>query len=169
VFAEVALRLTCILVFALAIAGCRQLAPYGQSPDDTLDACCAALDAGLDSGSVDVTDSGSVDQVVLEASMVDAGNAEAAASFDAGDDASPVDASSADLPADAGLIPGDLDGDGKVDQGDYSLFQAAFGRCKGEAGYLAAADYDGDDCITLVDYQLWYALYKQTLQDGGVG
>ena len=30
----------------------------------------------------------------------------------------------------------------------------------GQAGYNAAADMDGDHCITLVDYQMWRCYYK---------
>jgi hypothetical protein len=39
---------------------------------------------------------------------------------------------------------GDLDFDADVDEGDRELFAQAFGKSEGQAGYLAAADLDGD-------------------------
>ena len=54
----------------------------------------------------------------------------------------------------------DLDGSGAVDEGDVNVFKVAFGKCQGNPGYDARADYDGDNCVTLVDYQKWYAAYK---------
>lgn len=62
-------------------------------------------------------------------------------------------------PEPAQTTPGDLTGDGAVDGSDFSRFLATFGRCEGQAGYLADADYDGDQCITFVDYQTWYGYY----------
>jgi hypothetical protein len=55
---------------------------------------------------------------------------------------------------------GDLDGDNDIDAADYSRFTAAFGRCRGAAGFLAAADLDDSGCVNFVDYQRWNALYK---------
>jgi hypothetical protein len=60
-------------------------------------------------------------------------------------------------------VPGGLDGDGDVDADDYALFHAALGACIGAARYLAAADYDGDGCISLGDYRTWYGYYRAYL------
>jgi hypothetical protein len=54
---------------------------------------------------------------------------------------------------------GDLTGDGLVDVTDRNLLRQSLGKCQGTAGYLAEADYDGDNCITQRDYQAWYAHY----------
>jgi hypothetical protein len=63
-------------------------------------------------------------------------------------------------------ICGDLDGDGDVDHDDYMIFLGAFGTCVGEANYVAEADFDGDGCITLVDYQSWVVCYRDTNPGG---
>ena len=55
-----------------------------------------------------------------------------------------------------GGVAGDLDGDCDVDNDDFTIFNASFGQCSGAPGYVAAADYDGDGCITFMDYQTWY-------------
>jgi len=54
---------------------------------------------------------------------------------------------------------GDLDSDGDVDLDDYWMFLDAFGSCIGQPKYNAAADLDGDGCVTLVDYQAWRMCY----------
>jgi hypothetical protein len=59
----------------------------------------------------------------------------------------------------APLVAGDLDGDGDIDGDDYSAFLATFGKCDGADGYNPEADYDGDSCITFIDYQIWYGFY----------
>jgi hypothetical protein len=56
-------------------------------------------------------------------------------------------------------VPGDLDGDGDVDKDDFNIFYAAFGKCQGHDGYNSDVDYDGDGCITFVDYQTWYGYF----------
>ncbi len=55
---------------------------------------------------------------------------------------------------------GDLDGDGDVDIDDYFAFLDAFGTCTGDPKFNADADFDGDGCITLVDYQMWVQCYR---------
>ncbi len=62
-------------------------------------------------------------------------------------------------------IRADLDHDGDMDEDDFQLFQAAFGHSEGDPEYVAAADYDGDGAITLVDYQIWMSYYRAH-QDG---
>ena len=57
-------------------------------------------------------------------------------------------------------IPGDLDGDYDVDGADFAVFLAAYGRCTGYPLYNAAADLNGDGCVTLVDYQQWLQAYR---------
>jgi len=56
-------------------------------------------------------------------------------------------------------VCGDLDNDGNVDLDDYWMFLDAFGTCVGDPKYNAAADMDGDGCVTLVDYQAWRLCY----------
>jgi alpha-tubulin suppressor-like RCC1 family protein len=60
-------------------------------------------------------------------------------------------------PACAG--PADVNCDEVVDAGDYRMFQQTFGSCAGQSRYLETCDLDRDGCVTLVDYQLWYASY----------
>ncbi len=80
---------------------------------------------------------------------------------------------------------GDIDGDGDVDIDDYWEFVGAFGTCATDPGhclthpqtqcwnssdcpggeecqfkYNPAANFDGDQCITLVDYQAWLVCYR---------
>ena len=40
------------------------------------------------------------------------------------------------------------------------MFLGAFGTCVGDANYVSAADFDGDECITLVDYQSWVECFR---------
>jgi len=56
---------------------------------------------------------------------------------------------------------GDIDSNGTIDEFDFAAFLAAFGSCVGDAAFVPAADLDFDGCVTLVDYQAWYALYEQ--------
>lgn len=56
-------------------------------------------------------------------------------------------------------VDGDLDGDLDVDYDDFNIFFSSFGRCEGQEGFNAECDYDGDGCITFVDYQTWYGYY----------
>ncbi|MBN1511897.1 MAG: hypothetical protein JXB13_07770 [Phycisphaerae bacterium] len=83
-------------------------------------------------------------------------------SGNAGDLNAPGGLSSAPAAVDSGefvtplaAVPGDLNGDGDVDADDYDVFLAAFGTCQGHAAFVPEADYDGDGCITLSDYQRW--------------
>jgi hypothetical protein len=52
---------------------------------------------------------------------------------------------------------GDLDLDGDVDDDDRLILKDALGSCESDAGYLQAADYDNDGCITFrYDMTSWY-------------
>jgi hypothetical protein len=62
------------------------------------------------------------------------------------------------------LKPGDLDGDGRVTLKDLPIFFASLGKCRGQAGYNPACDYDRDGCITLGDYQTWVVYYIRDLR-----
>jgi hypothetical protein len=61
-----------------------------------------------------------------------------------------------------GIICGDFDDDNDVDVDDYFIFLDAFGTCVGDIKYVPAADFDGDECITWVDYQAWAVCYRQS-------
>jgi hypothetical protein len=56
--------------------------------------------------------------------------------------------------------PGDLNGDGVVDNYDYNVFRTTLGKCTGEKEYLLQADYDNDGCVSLADYRIWYGYYR---------
>jgi DNA-binding beta-propeller fold protein YncE len=56
-------------------------------------------------------------------------------------------------------VPGDLNGDGLLNAKDYYAFIATYLKCNGRTGYLPAADYDGDSCITYGDFMIWYRYY----------
>ena len=44
-------------------------------------------------------------------------------------------------------LPGDVNGDGHVDQSDLGMLLAAFGLCSGDLGFDPDADIDGDGCV----------------------
>ena len=46
---------------------------------------------------------------------------------------------------------GDCDGNGVVDADDVEIARGAVGTAAGDAGFVAAADTDGDGVISLVD------------------
>ena len=54
--------------------------------------------------------------------------------------------------------PGDLNGDGAVDDVDKTIMTDAIGSAAGDAGFVAAADYDGDGAISLADLNIWMDL-----------
>ncbi|MCZ6683563.1 MAG: hypothetical protein O7B26_10285 [Planctomycetota bacterium] len=60
---------------------------------------------------------------------------------------------------------GDLDEDGDVDEDDFELFTAAFGIAAGADGYNDCVDFDGDQRITLVDFQEWFRCYRAFVDD----
>lgn len=65
-------------------------------------------------------------------------------------------------PNDSAPTPGDLSGDGRVDDTDAGLmsseFEAAFGARKGEGGYQLRLDLDNDGRITWRDLQIFTGL-----------
>ncbi|MBS3963013.1 MAG: ExeM/NucH family extracellular endonuclease [Methylomonas sp.] len=61
------------------------------------------------------------------------------------------------------FVPGDLDGDGDVDDLDAGVFRSQLGRCTNRAGFNREADYDGSGCVQFADYRIWYAHYQAYL------
>ena len=60
-------------------------------------------------------------------------------------------------------VPGDLNGDNRVDGADHALIKRALGSCNGAGRFLSAADLDGDGCISYGDYRNWYLLFKAAM------
>lgn len=48
----------------------------------------------------------------------------------------------------------DFDGNGVVDDADIEIFKTSLGTTAGEEGYLAAADLDGSESITPIDFRI---------------
>jgi len=69
--------------------------------------------------------------------------------------------------------PTDMDGDGDVDEDDYTTFGASFGACTGESGFVPAGDADGDGCVTATDRDILFPdclpVTDLTGQPGGAG
>jgi hypothetical protein len=60
-------------------------------------------------------------------------------------------------------VPGDLDGNGKVNLADRDRLRASLGTCRGDAKFNAGADFDDDGCVTYNDYRIWYGYYQTFL------
>jgi len=73
-----------------------------------------------------------------------------------------IDVNSNGRPDECELL-GDFDDDGDLDAEDYAILLESFGRTPGDPQYNPACDLDGDDRVTLADYQLWLALYRAFL------
>jgi hypothetical protein len=58
-----------------------------------------------------------------------------------------------------GDIPGDLNGDNKINEDDYQQLRKTLGKCTGQSGFNAKADYDDDGCVSYSDYRIWYSSY----------
>lgn len=58
-------------------------------------------------------------------------------------------------------VQGDLDGDGSVTLSDYTKFRSSLGKCAGAAGFISAADYDQDGCVSNRDYKTWLTYYRK--------
>jgi hypothetical protein len=50
----------------------------------------------------------------------------------------------------------DLGGDADADADDRAILNSILGKCTGDEGFIPRADYDGNGCIGMSDYQLWY-------------
>ena len=48
-------------------------------------------------------------------------------------------------------VPGDLNGDGKVDCSDLAIVKASFGKKTGQTGFNALADVNGDGIVNILD------------------
>ena len=59
-------------------------------------------------------------------------------------------------------LPGDLNGDGVVDESDVELFKLALGSAIGHANYNPAADLDADGRVTLNDLRLLRSMMGKT-------
>ena len=56
----------------------------------------------------------------------------------------------------------DLDGDNDIDGADFAIFVNAFGGCSEDPNStIGRSDFDGDGCVTFVDYQIWLLLYRE--------
>ncbi len=66
-------------------------------------------------------------------------------------------------------VRGDLDGDRDVDQADYRILTRSIGRCAGDEGFAAAADFNQDGCVTRSDADIWFDHFVTFLiQQNGV-
>jgi hypothetical protein len=55
------------------------------------------------------------------------------------------------------MVLGDAFADNRVDILDAELVLAGFGRCRGERGYQAFLDINGDGCTDMLDYNIVWA------------
>ncbi len=55
------------------------------------------------------------------------------------------------IPDECESIPGDVDGDGDVDQADLGLLLAAYGACVGDPNWNSDADFDASGCVDQAD------------------
>ncbi len=62
-------------------------------------------------------------------------------------------------------VPGDLDADGDVDGVDRTIVRSALGKCSGDDGYVAEADYDRDGCVRPRDYIKWTLHFASYVND----
>ncbi|MGJ8681219.1 CBM96 family carbohydrate-binding protein [Paraglaciecola sp.] len=80
---------------------------------------------------------------------------------DPDDDNDGVDDENDHAPLDPTIsLAGDLDGNGKLDASDASLFRATLGSSEDDANFNAAADMDKDGVVTRTDYSLFIVAYR---------
>ena len=65
--------------------------------------------------------------------------------------------------------PGDFDGDGVVNVGDFLLFVQIFGKRSSDVGFNARMDLDGDGRIHLADFLAFVKVFGKTYSTGGGG
>ena len=65
--------------------------------------------------------------------------------------------------------PGDFDGDGVVNVGDFLLFVQIFGKTSSDVGFDARMDLDGDGRIHLADFLEFVKVFGTTYSTGGGG
>ena len=65
--------------------------------------------------------------------------------------------------------PGDFDGDGTVNVGDFLLFVQIFGKRSSDVGFDARMDLDGDGRIHLADFLAFVKVFGTTYSGGGGG
>ena len=62
-----------------------------------------------------------------------------------------------------GSIPGDVNGDRRVNLPDVFILADAWGTCAGEPGYNSNADFTGDDCVNLPDVLILGAHWSESM------
>jgi hypothetical protein len=62
--------------------------------------------------------------------------------------------------ADASVSLADLNADGVKDHRDFTIFLNAFASCEGSPRFDPSTDFDGDGCVTFVDYQIFLQLFN---------
>lgn len=115
-----------------------------------------------DFGNVPAGDAGQCVDMVVNVSALAGSVIVNSATIDS-DDTPPTTVNESTDVIDIQSICGDLDNDGDVDASDFLIFRGTLWTCDGDAGFLAEANYDTDDCISYNDYQAWYLCYKQYL------
>ena len=60
-------------------------------------------------------------------------------------------------------LPGDLNGNGRLDKRDLRIFARALGSKEGQRRYLAAADFNGNGRVDYRDFKRFMKLYKESL------
>ena len=126
-------------------------------------AACAALLAALlvgcgtsPEGNLPVTDGTATEAAVAQA-PADLGGSDTGAA-DAGGADQPTSPANAGQP----VVPGDMDGNGVVDQADENTyqdrFQEAFGSSTGDVNYDPSLDMNGDGIVGWSDLQAFLAL-----------
>jgi len=73
-----------------------------------------------------------------------------------------VTLSAGDNPVNFGTLrEGDANDDNCVQLVDFSILVTTFGKCTGDAGYDARADFDMSGCVVLLDFSLLSSNFSQ--------